>query len=267
MGRKRRLDSLLVDRGLAPSRERAKALILAGAVEAGSRRDLKPGTTIESDTPIQILSDPVPYVGRGGVKLAHVLRKLELDLTGCVCLDVGASTGGFTDCLLKFGASSVFAVDVGRGLLDWGMRNDPRVTVLEGLNARNLCAENLPSRPDLSVIDVSFISLRLILPPVASLLKPEGWIVSLVKPQFEVGKGEVGKGGIVRSASKHVSVLLGLVEFCMTIGFTAIEVIVSPITGAKGNVEYFLLIKPGDAQNRVTLEKVEAVVSKAMDKD
>lgn len=265
MGRKRRLDSLLVDRGLVPTRERAKALILAGAVEAGSRRDLKPGTTVEPGTSIRILSDPIPYVSRGGLKLAHALRVLELDLTGCVCLDVGASTGGFTDCLLKFGASSVFAVDVGRGLLDWNIRNDPRVTVLEGLNARNLCAENLPSRPDLSVIDVSFISLRLILPPVASLLKPGGRIVSLVKPQFEVGKGEVGKGGIVRRASKHVSVLSGLVEFCMTVGLTVTGVLVSPITGAKGNVEYFLLIKPGNDRNRVTLDKVEAIVSKAME--
>lgn len=264
MGRRRRLDSLLVDRGLAPTRERAKALILAGAVEAGDRSDLKPGTAVEPDTSIQILSDPIPYVSRGGVKLDHALQAFGLDVSGRVCLDVGASTGGFTDCLLDVGAAAVFAVDVGRGQLDWGIRNDPRVTVLEGVNARGLSVADLPARPDFAVVDVSFISLRLIWPPVAAVLNPGGWILSLVKPQFEVGKGEVGKGGVVREACKHVSVLAGLVEFCEAGGLAVNGVIASPITGARGNVEYFLLLEPGDGRSRVTLDEVETTVSEVM---
>ncbi len=264
MGRRRRLDSLLVDRGLAPTRERAKALILAGAVEAGGRRDLKPGTAAEPDTSIRILSDPIPYVSRGGVKLDHALKAFGLDVSGRVCLDVGASTGGFTDCLLAVGASAVFAVDVGWGQLDWGLRNDPRVTVIEGVNARALSVEDLPARPDFAVVDVSFISLRLIWPPVAAVLNPGGWILSLVKPQFEVGKGEVGKGGVVREASKHVSVLAGLVECCGAGGLAVNGVIASPITGAKGNVEYFLLLDPEGGRSRVTLDELETTVSEVM---
>ncbi|MBI2881302.1 MAG: TlyA family RNA methyltransferase [Candidatus Tectomicrobia bacterium] len=242
MGRKQRLDSLLVERGLAPSRERARALILAGAVEVEDRRDLKPGSAVGADAEIRVLRDPNPYVSRGGLKLAHALEAFGLRAEGLVCLDAGASTGGFTHCLLEAGAARVIALDVGRGQLDWRLRTDPRVVVLEGKNVRDLVPEDLPEAPDLAAVDVSFISLRLALPPVAAVLKPPGWILALVKPQFEVGKGRVEKGGLVRDPAKHLEVLSGLIGFCRDRGLRVAGLTASPITGAKGNIEYFLCL-------------------------
>ncbi|MFQ5912107.1 MAG: TlyA family RNA methyltransferase [Nitrospinota bacterium] len=245
MGRRRRLDSLLVERGLAPSRERARALILARAVVVEGRQHLKPGSSVDVEAAIHVLRRSQPYVSRGGLKLAHALEKFSLEISGLVCLDVGASTGGFTHCLLEAGASRVIALDVGRGQLDWRLRTDSRVVVLEGVNARRILPEDLPEAPDLAVVDVSFISLRLVLPPVVSVLKPAGRIVALVKPQFEVGKGQVEKGGLVREKGKHLAVLSGLIEFCRERGFYVAGLTASPITGAKGNVEYFLLLECG----------------------
>ncbi len=267
MGRRRRLDSLLVDRGLAPSRERAKALILAGAVDVEGRRNLKPGSPLDAGASIQLIQDPNPYVSRGGLKLAHALEKFRLDVSGLVCLDVGASTGGFTHCLLEAGASRVIALDVGRGQLDWTLRADPRVIALEGVNARNLRPEDLPETPVLAVVDVSFISLRVVLPPVASVLRPSGRIVALVKPQFEVGKGQVEKGGLVRDPAKHLAVLSGLIGFCLGGGFPVTGLTASPITGAKGNTEYLLLLEPGADANRPAPgpEEIGRTVAEAME--
>ncbi|MFQ5692365.1 MAG: TlyA family RNA methyltransferase [Nitrospinota bacterium] len=267
MGRKQRLDSIVVGRGLAPSRERARTLILAGAVEVEGRRDLKPGSRVDPQAAIRLRPDPNPYVSRGGLKLAHALEAFGLRVAGAVCLDVGASTGGFTHCLLEAGAARVIALDVGRGQLDWGLRTDPRVTVLEGMNARRLRPEDLPETPDLAAVDVSFISLRLVLPAGRSRLGPGGRIVALVKPQFEVGRGEVEKGGRVRDPAKHERVLSGLVDFCRGEGLRVAGLTASPITGAKGNIEYFLLLEPrpdgedalpeGSGIHRVVTEAVE----------
>lgn len=267
MGRRRRLDSLLVDRGLAATRERARALILAGVVEAGGRRDLKPGSSLDAETSIQVTRDPNPYVSRGGLKLAHALDRFGLDASDRVWLDVGASTGGFTHCLLEAGARRVIALDVGRGQLDWGLRTDPRVALLEGVNARRLRGEDLPESPDAATVDVSFISLRLVVPPVAAVLKPAGRIVALVKPQFEVGKGEVGKGGVVRDPAKHVAVLRGLIRFFREREFPVTGLTPSPITGAKGNVEHLILIDLG-AEARGIYPDEEAIgrtVAEAME--
>ena len=199
---KTRLDRLLVERGLAESREKAQALIMAGEVLVNGQKAAKPGQTVASDAALELLAK-LPYVGRGGLKLAAALDHFAIPAEGRVCLDIGASTGGFTDVLLQRGALRVHAVDVGAGQLDWKLRNDPRVVVHERLNARELAFEHLGELVDLAVCDVSFISATLILPAAARLLRPEGEMVVLVKPQFEVGKGQVGKGGIVRDPELH----------------------------------------------------------------
>ena len=235
-----RLDRLLVERGLAPSRERAQALVLAGTVRVDGRPGRKPGTLLPRDAAIEVIAPDHPFVGRGGVKLEGALTSLGVAASGRVALDVGASTGGFTDCLLKRGAARVYALDVGRGLLDWSLRRDPRVVALEGRNARYLAPADLPERVGLVVIDVSFISLRLILPPLPPLLQPGADVVALVKPQFEVGKGEVGKGGIVRRPEKHLDALVSAATAAEKAGFVVRGACASPIRGAEGNREFFL---------------------------
>jgi 23S rRNA (cytidine1920-2'-O)/16S rRNA (cytidine1409-2'-O)-methyltransferase len=235
-----RLDRLLVERGLAASRERAQALVLAGTVRVDGRTGQKPGTLLPRDAAIELVAPDHPFVGRGGVKLEGALSRLAVAVTGRVALDIGASTGGFTDCLLKRGAARVYALDVGRGLLDWSLRRDSRVAVLEGRNARHLAPGDLPERCDLVTIDVSFISLRLILPPLPPLLAPGGEVVALVKPQFEVGKGEVGKGGIVRRPEKHLAALVSATLHAENAGFSVRGGCASPIRGAEGNREFFL---------------------------
>ena len=199
-----RLDQLLVERGLAPSREKARALIMAGAVATGTQRLLKPGVMVALDLPVSLEAAP-RFVGRGGDKLERALTTFKLDVTGMTALDAGASTGGFTDCLLQHGASQVYAVDVGHGQLDYRLRRDPRVVCLEGVNIRN--GLSLPTLCDMATIDVSFISLELIVPPVVRALRPGAPIVALIKPQFEVGKGKVGKGGVVKEPALHLEVL------------------------------------------------------------
>jgi len=237
---KERLDRLLVERGLARSRERAQALVLAGVVRVDGKAGQKPGTLLSPDAAIEVRAPDHPFVGRGGVKLEGALASLRVAVSGRLALDIGASTGGFTDCLLRRGAARVYALDVGRGLLDWSLRSDPRVVVLEGRNARYLSRDDLPEQVDLAVIDVSFISLRLIFPPLPPLLLKDADVVALVKPQFEVGKGEIGKGGIVREPEKHLKSLLSAAAAADKAGFSVRGACVSPLPGAEGNREFFL---------------------------
>jgi 23S rRNA (cytidine1920-2'-O)/16S rRNA (cytidine1409-2'-O)-methyltransferase len=238
---KMRADQLLLERGLAESRTKAQALIIAGSVFTGEQRLDKPGTMVAEDTALEVRAAAVPYVSRGGLKLAHGLDHFGLDPKGMTAIDVGASTGGFTDVLLQRGAVRVHAVDVGHGQLDWRLRNDDRVAVLEKTNARHLEGEQIGEQVDLVVCDASFISLRLVLPASLALVKPGGWLIALVKPQFEVGKGEVGKGGVVRDESLHrrccdeIALWLERDQGWSIQGITP-----SPITGPKGNREFLL---------------------------
>jgi 23S rRNA (cytidine1920-2'-O)/16S rRNA (cytidine1409-2'-O)-methyltransferase len=235
---KRRLDQLVLDRGLAPSREKAQALILAGVVFVNGQKAAKAGQAVSEDCSIEIAERP-KFVGRGGIKLERALEHFQIDVTGKVCLDVGASTGGFTDCLLQRGAARVYAVDVGRGQFDWKLRHDPRVLVREGVNARNLDATVVGEPVDFACCDVSFISATLILPAIVGLLAPGGSMVVLVKPQFEAGRQQVGKGGIVRDPAVHEAVCRKLDAAARTAGFET-AMIESPISGADGNREFLL---------------------------
>ena len=239
---KTRLDQLVVERGLAPSRERARALILAGQVLVDGRPASKAGTSIDADAAVELLAPDHPYVGRGGLKLAHALDAFHIDVAGRECLDIGASTGGFTDVLLQRGAARVVALDVGHGQIDWTLRNDPRVVVFEKFNARHLTPADLPSPVDVVVIDVSFISLRQIFPVVPPLLRPGADVVALVKPQFEAGRGEVRKG-IIHDPAIHERVLTDVAAAAAAIGLTAAGSTPSPITGQKGNVEFLLHLR------------------------
>jgi 23S rRNA (cytidine1920-2'-O)/16S rRNA (cytidine1409-2'-O)-methyltransferase len=235
----------MVERGLAKSRERAQALVLAGRVRVDGRPAAKPGMTVPAGAAVDVTEPDHPFVGRGGVKLDGALTRLGLNPAGRTAIDVGASTGGFTDCLLRRGARRVLALDVGAGQLDWTLRNDPRVTVLEGINARHLAAGDLPETPDLAVVDVSFISLRLILPALVPLLREGADLVALVKPQFEVGREQVGPGGIVRDPELHRAAVLRVASAASSIGCRVVGGCASPITGAEGNREFFLHLRTG----------------------
>jgi 23S rRNA (cytidine1920-2'-O)/16S rRNA (cytidine1409-2'-O)-methyltransferase len=239
--KRERIDKLLVERGLAESRTKAQAMVMAGVVLVNEQRVEKPSEQFTSDAQIRIkhADDPTSrYVGRGGLKLEAALKAFQLDVRGAVCLDVGASTGGFTDCLLQNGAAKVFAIDVGHNQIDWRLRNDPRVEVREGVNARHLKPEDFPVTFDLVVIDVSFISITKILPAVIPLLKPNASLVVLIKPQFEVGRADVGSGGVVRNEQKRIKAVDTTNGFASTLGLKIEGTIESPITGAEGNVEY-----------------------------
>ncbi len=237
-----RLDLLLVERGLTPSRERARALILAGHVLVNGTPVSKVGALVPTESAVILKSPDQPYVSRGGLKLAAALSSFNIDVTGQVALDVGASTGGFTDCLLQHGAARVYCVDVGYGQLAWRLRQDPRVIVLERTNIRYLPREAIPEEMDLAVADVSFISLKLVLPQILQFLRPDGLIIALVKPQFEVGKGQVGKGGVVRDPQQQQQVVAEIQKFAQGLGLAAEGVIPSPILGPKGNQEYLLYL-------------------------
>ncbi|MBW2108254.1 MAG: TlyA family RNA methyltransferase [Deltaproteobacteria bacterium] len=241
-----RLDVLLVQRGLVQSRQRALALILAGQVFVDGRRLTKAGTRVRKEADIRISGGDIPYVSRGGIKLEAALKAFGLDVSGWRCLDVGASTGGFTDCLLQHGAAHVTAVDVGYGQIHWNLRNDPRVTLLERTNIRHLNPDTLASLVDLACIDVSFISLKIVVPVVMRCIKPAGRIVCLIKPQFEVGKGLVGKGGVVRDENMHKAVIKDLTETFFQRGLRRLALTPSPILGAKGNREFLALLTPVD---------------------
>jgi 23S rRNA (cytidine1920-2'-O)/16S rRNA (cytidine1409-2'-O)-methyltransferase len=240
---KERLDVALVARGMAASRERARALILAGEVEVAGRRADKAGTLVAPDEPIVLRGADHPYVSRGALKLVHALDHFGLDPGGRTALDVGASTGGFTDVLLRRGALRVFAIDVGYGQLAWSLRQDPRVVVLERTNIRHLDPAKIDAPADLAVVDTSFISLTLVLPRVASLLVPGADIVALIKPQFEVGKGEVGKGGVVRDPAKRQAAVDKVTACAAATGLAWHGVVASPILGPAGNVEYLAHIR------------------------
>jgi 23S rRNA (cytidine1920-2'-O)/16S rRNA (cytidine1409-2'-O)-methyltransferase len=236
--KKARIDQLLVERGLASSREKAQALILAGSVVVNGQKVQKPGHSIPGDAQIEVL-ERMPYVSRGGYKLAGALDHFQIDVTGKVCLDVGASTGGFTDCLLQRGAAHVVAIDVGHGQIDWKLRNDSRVDVREGVNARFMKPEDFPQAFDLVVCDASFISVTLLIPAMAPLLKPSGEMIILVKPQFEVERGQVGKGGIVRDPELHQAACNRVRNAVERLGYTA-QITDSPILGTEGNKEFLL---------------------------
>ncbi len=239
MKAKTRLDTLLFDRGLAPSLPRAQALIMAGQVLVNEHKIDKPGTSVAADASVRLLGDDNPYVSRGGLKLAHALKEFGVVVTGKVALDVGASTGGFTDCLLQAGAARVYAVDVGYGQLAEKLRQDPRVVNMERTNIRAL--ERLPEAVSVIVIDASFISLRLVLPPALALLAPRGEVIALIKPQFEVGKEEVEDGGVVRDTSLHQRVTAQIAALFAELALEAKGVTPSPITGKKeGNQEFLI---------------------------
>jgi 23S rRNA (cytidine1920-2'-O)/16S rRNA (cytidine1409-2'-O)-methyltransferase len=240
---KQRLDRLMVERTLAPSRERAQALIMAGQVVVGDHAAVKAGQQVSVDADIRIKGDTLPYVSRGGLKLRKALDEFKIDVTGLLVIDVGASTGGFTDCLLQAGAARVIAVDVGHGQLAWKLQRDLRVVSMEKTNIRYLTSEQIAETPDMAVIDASFISLAKVLPATLQLLKPGGRMIALIKPQFEVGKGEVGKGGVVRDPAAHEKVIEAVRQTSLELGLTVAGLCESPITGADGNREFLILLQ------------------------
>jgi 23S rRNA (cytidine1920-2'-O)/16S rRNA (cytidine1409-2'-O)-methyltransferase len=240
---KERLDKMLVDRGLVPSRERARSLILAGQVVVDDHRVDKAGTRFAEDATIRLKGADIPYVSRGGLKLEKGLDCFALDLQGRTAIDVGASTGGFTDCLLQRGVARVYAVDVGYGQLAWKLREDSRVINLERCNIRELTPEQLDEVPSLAVIDASFISLAKVLPPTLELLSAEAWIIALIKPQFEVGRGKVGKGGVVRDEKLQQQVVEEIRQLAIRLCCRVIGVEESPILGPKGNREFLICLQ------------------------
>lgn len=244
---KERIDKVLVERGLAESRTRAQALIIGGHVLVREQRIDKPGQLVEPDDDIRIKGETPRYASRGGLKLEAALREFNINSEGKNCLDVGASTGGFTDCLLQHGAACVWAIDVGHNQIIWRLRQDPRVVVQEGVNARNLSPDQFPVRFDVATIDVSFISLTKVLPAVRRCVTAVADVIVLVKPQFEVGKGEVGRGGIVTDPTKHRRVLDEIKRAALEIGMSAAGIIESPILGAEGNREFLMHLVPGSA--------------------
>lgn len=240
---KERADKLVFERGLAESREKARALIMAGQIVCNDHLVTKPGQMLPAGADIRSKGDVCPFVSRGGLKLAKALIEFSIEVGGKVAIDVGASTGGFTDCLLQNGASKVIAVDVGYGQLAWKLRQDERVVNLEKTNIRYLERDALPVIPELAVIDASFISLDKVLPGTLGLLADQAEIVALIKPQFEVGKGQVGKGGVVKDESKHREVVASVIELAATLGLTVVGVVESPILGPKGNKEFLIYLK------------------------
>lgn len=242
--KRERIDKLLVERGLARSRAKAQAMVMAGVVLVGEQRVAKPSEAFTADADIRVkgADDPTSrYVGRGGVKLEAALREFGVDVSGLLCLDVGASTGGFTDCLLQHGARRVVAIDVGHNQLDWRLRSDERVEVREGVNARYLKPEDFPAKFALAVMDVSFISATKVLPAIVPLLTIDGRIITLIKPQFEVGRGEVGRGGIVSDPAQHARVVEEVNNAARELGLEVSGVIESPLRGADGNLEFLAL--------------------------
>ena len=236
--KKVRLDQLVFERGLVPSRERAKTSIMAGIVFVNGQRADKPGAAFEPDCEIELRGETLPYVSRGGLKLEKALKVFAFDAKGLTCIDCGASTGGFTDVLLQNGAKKVYAVDVGYGQLAWSLRSDARVVTMERTNVRYLTHEQIPEEMDLAVMDLSFISLRLVLPAVHGLLRADGSVLCLIKPQFEAGKEKVGKKGVVRDRSVHEEVLENFLRFAPECGFGVLALDYSPIRGPEGNIEY-----------------------------
>ena len=255
-----RLDVLLVDRGLIPSREKAKATIMSGIVFVDGVRHDKPGMSVNDDCQVEIKGNTLEYVSRGGLKLEKALKYFGVSPEGLTCIDCGASTGGFTDCLLQNGAVKVYAIDVGYGQLAWSIRSDERVVVMERTNIRYVTKDQVPDEPSLAVIDVSFISLKLVLPVVRELLGPDGQVLCLIKPQFEAGKDKVGKKGVVRDRAVHKEVLDNFIANAKEAGFNVLGITFSPIRGPEGNIEYlgYLTLKDADSVEIDTEAIVEA---------
>ena len=246
MSKKIRLDVLLVEKGLQESRQKAQAAIMSGIVYVNGQKVDKPGTPVAEDTSVEIRGNTLRYVSRGGLKLEKAMATWPIDLKDTVCMDIGASTGGFTDCMLQNGAKKVYAVDVGYGQLAWSLRSDERVVCLERTNARYLDHEIIPEEPDFSSVDVSFISLKLILPAIANVLREGGHVVCLIKPQFEAGKEKVGKKGVVRDPAVHLEVLEHFLDHAKESGFIVIDLTFSPIRGPEGNIEYLGYLEKGE---------------------
>lgn len=254
---KKRLDVLLFERGLAESREKAKTIIMSGIVFVNGQRFDKPGMSIAEDSEVEVRGQTPQFVSRGGLKIEKALKYFDVSPEGKKCIDCGASTGGFTDCLLKKGAEHVYAIDVGYGQLAWSLRNDPRVTNMERTNIRYVTEEQIPEKQDLAVIDVSFISLKLVLPVVRNLLKENGEILCLIKPQFEAGKDKVGKKGVVREESTHIEVLDNFISYAKESGFAIEGITFSPIKGPEGNIEYLgHLVPPGTDVKEIDTAKI-----------
>ncbi len=257
---KERLDVILVGRGLAPSREKAKALIMAGDVFVNGQREDKPGTTFEESKikTLEVKGDTLPYVSRGGLKLEKAVKNFRFSLDGKVCMDIGASTGGFTDCMLQNGAKKVYSVDVGHGQLDWKLRSDERVVCMEKTNFRYMVRDDIDDDLDFASCDVSFISLTKILLPARRLLKDGAEMVCLIKPQFEAGKDKVGKKGVVRDSQVHSEVVHRIFDFMGVAGFEVLHLDFSPIKGPEGNIEYLIHIRKDPSQNARVAELTEA---------
>lgn len=244
---KKRIDVLLFERGLAPSREKARTLIMAGSVYVNNQKFDKPGDTVSDDAEIEVRGSTLKYVSRGGLKLEKAMQLFPIDLNGKICMDIGASTGGFTDCMLQNGAQKVYSVDVGYGQLAWQLRQDPRVVNLERTNARYLTREQVPEEIDFFSVDVSFISLRIILPAVRPLLMDGGQAVCLIKPQFEAGREKVGKKGVVRDRAVHEEVVETICRFALENGYSVLGLTFSPVKGPEGNIEYLVYLEKSDA--------------------
>lgn len=249
---KERLDVLLVKRNLAASREKAKAVIMSGNVYVEGQKEDKPGTSFPEEVKIEVRGHSMPYVSRGGFKLEKALKLFDLTVDGKICTDVGASTGGFTDCMLKNGALKVYAIDVGRGQLDWKLRQDERVVCMEKTNIRYVTPEDIGEAVDFSSVDVSFISLSKVLVPIRNYLKEDGEIAALIKPQFEAGRQKVGKKGVVRDKSTHIEVIETVTGFAVSNGFHVENLTFSPIRGPEGNIEYLVHLKKCEGTGRVS---------------
>lgn len=259
---KQRLDMIIVQKGLAPSREKAKAMIMSGIVYVNGQKEDKAGSTFDEKAAetVEVRGTTLRYVSRGGLKLEKAMQCFDLDLDGKVCMDVGASTGGFTDCMLQNGAAKVFSIDVGRGQLDWKLRNDPRVVCMEKTNMRYVKPEDIGEPADFTSIDVSFISLTKILLPVKQCLREGGEVVCLIKPQFEAGRDKVGKKGVVRDTKVHEEVIAMVMDYAASIGFSLLHLDYSPIKGPEGNIEYLLHLKNVESESSVDAQAIPAVV-------
>lgn len=260
---KKRLDQLVVEYGIAESREKAKALIMAGQIYADNQKADKPGTTYGENVKIELRGNKLKYVSRGGLKLEKAVNSFDLDLNGMITMDVGASTGGFTDCMLQNGAKKVYAVDVGYGQLDWKLRNDERVVNLERTNVRYITREQISDEIEFFSVDVAFISLSLVLPPVRKLLADNAEAVCLIKPQFEAGRDKVGKKGVVRDISIHIEVIEKIYNFCLENGFDVLALDYSPIKGPEGNIEYLIHIRKSDAPTAAEGIDIEALAKRS----
>ena len=262
--RKERLDVLLVKRGLAETREKAKTTLMAGLVLVDGQKIDKAGTMVKEDAELRVLGDALPYVSRGGLKLEKAMEAFHINMEGKIVADIGASTGGFTDCALQRGAAKVFAIDVGYGQLAWKLRSDPRVVNMERTNIRYVRPEDIGELLDFASIDVAFISLTKVLEPARALLKDTGEIVALIKPQFEAGRGNVGKKGVVRDPEIHRSVIRAVIAYSREIGFSPVGLTFSPIKGPEGNIEYLVhLVPSGAPSDEATEETIDAVVDEA----